>query len=62
MWGVGKELVEEQGVTGLPRESRQITAEPQTCGEENALALGLAYLTHYTPVVSLPALFLLALS
>lgn len=43
LWGMGKELIEEQGVTGLPRESRQTTAELQTCGKENAL-LALVWL------------------
>lgn len=35
--GVGKELIEGQWVTGLPRENRQTTVEPETCGEESAL-------------------------
>lgn len=35
--GCGRELIEEQWLTGLPRESRQTPVEPETCGEENSL-------------------------
>lgn len=34
MSGVGKELIEGQWVTGLPRENRQTMVEPETCGAE----------------------------
>lgn len=41
---MGKELIEEQRVIGLPRESRQTTVKPETCGE-CSLALDLACLS-----------------